>query len=160
LQELGRLDEAVATIERAVQLQRTAAQVAPDVAQFREFLDNHLLNYAKALQQAQRPNDAARASLERAKLWPADPERLFQGSVQVARAASQLGARLGLTQNDAEIARDYDWAQEALELLRRAVEAGFRDHERIAEQPELAVVRQLPDFPRFMSRINDHQASP
>jgi hypothetical protein len=117
----------------------------PQVAQYRQFLSNHYLGLAQALRALGRAGEAAEATGERIKLWPANPGQLYDVSCDLARCVS--------------IARDCAvrerCADAAMAALRAAVAAGWTEAVHTARDPNLAPLHQRPDFRALLAELFD-----
>ena len=92
LEELHRPDEAVAMYEQAIEHQRYCCDRAPQVAEFREFLDRHFANDRRVLAstgQWKHYREIATAQGDRLK---GDPEGLYRLTVEVATVAKRCEA--------------------------------------------------------------------
>ena len=105
------VDEA---FEKALEYQRLAVAAAPGVASYREFLDNHLQNYALWLGKTGRDELACQQAAQRRELWRSDSQRL----VNLARQLTDTA----LSSANPKTARLY--ADAAWETLRLASNQG------------------------------------
>jgi eukaryotic-like serine/threonine-protein kinase len=122
-----RPEQALTTLEEAIQHHRAAFSRTPQVESFRRFLADDYLALARVHRMLGRPAAAlasARAGLD---LAPVHPEGLYEA----AREIGQSGPRS---------------ADEAMAILRRAIAAGFRDASRLVSDPELIPLRSRDDF--------------
>src|SRR5690606_30897409 len=69
---------------------RMAFDLAPQMADFREYLSKHLFNYGRALRSAGKPAQAAEIALERRQLWPEHGRHLYEIALELVTAAEQL----------------------------------------------------------------------
>jgi len=119
LEELHRTEAAADAYLRAVEHQTAAHERAPSVERYRSFLSKHYYNYGRVLRELERPDEAIRVALERRKLWPNQPQRLFTVAEELALASQLLASREqpGMTaQQGTEL---------ALQTLQQAAAAGW-----------------------------------
>ncbi len=138
---LKRYPEAVAAFERAIDGQRQAVAQAPDILQYRLFLNKHYYGYARALRASGRVDEALQVTLQRRDLWPDNPDELFSVASELALAASERAVK----SNTGATAADY--ADRALESLKQAVAAGWKPKADSDWTKSFAAIRNRPDFP-------------
>jgi eukaryotic-like serine/threonine-protein kinase len=144
LQKMNRPEEAIKTFEKALEHQKMAFARGPHSAEHRRFLGKVYGNLARAYRLARQPAAAVPLSLERRKLWPGNPTELYR-IVRDFLLAAQLAEK-----DSADQRRYQDLA---LETIRLAVEAGYRDEKELRSNPELAVLRNRPEFERLLRTI-------
>ncbi|MGL4551932.1 MAG: protein kinase domain-containing protein, partial [Gemmataceae bacterium] len=127
----GLLAEAVAVLEEAV----VTSSGLPPGPDRRTLLNAHLGLLAMARTRAGDGAGAADAVRRRADLWPDDGHQLFRAGCEAARAAAACPA-----------GRHEQAEGLAMELLGRAVRAGFRDAKALAGADELKGLRGRPGF--------------
>jgi tetratricopeptide (TPR) repeat protein len=141
LLRLDRLDEALATVRRAGEEQRAAFDRLPHVPRYRESLSNHYGALAEVLRAMGRPADAVAAMLERQKLAAGQPKELCEIAAAITLAAALVGQdkeKLSAAEQDQR--RRYFGL--ALEALRQARAAGFKDLEQLKTDSRLELLRQ------------------
>jgi tetratricopeptide (TPR) repeat protein len=106
--------------KKAVDSQRQAVELAPDSGVFRELLSKHYFNYARNLREQHKPEEAAKVSLERKKLWPNQPDRLYSVAQELTAACQAMATT---SRSTTEAQQGY-W-QAAVDTLRDAVAAGL-----------------------------------
>lgn len=140
LGRLGRHEDARTAYEAAVTSQRKAFDAAPQIFKYRDFLNKQYRNLARCLGELKRPGDAVTATLERRTLWPADPARLYEVACDLALSAGQ---------------QDGDGRERtaalAVETLRQASAAGFKDVRKLQTDPALASLRDRNDFRQLLT---------
>jgi tetratricopeptide (TPR) repeat protein len=147
LVQLKRHEEAVASYREAVLQHRAAFEKSPSVLASREQLGNALGNLSEALLTLRRPAEAAALARELRALCPQDSDRLYAAARLLASCATlaatdrAAGPRPGPGQ-----AGRLDDLDEAMDVLRQAVAAGFRDARRLSEDDALAPLRPRADF--------------
>ncbi|HEV3120802.1 MAG TPA: tetratricopeptide repeat protein, partial [Isosphaeraceae bacterium] len=152
LWELGRHEEADAAFEQAVDHQKIAFHEAPPaLLQFRQRLSAHYERLAWSRRLLNRPSEAVAASLERQKLWPESPVELYNVACQLAQCVLLVGRgpALATAAQQSERMRCVDLA---LEMLHRAIDAGWHDAAHTANDPDL---KSLRGDARFQALISD-----
>jgi eukaryotic-like serine/threonine-protein kinase len=140
LEQRGQIEAAAQSYAKAVEFQQTAHRRAPTVERYRTFLSKHYYNYGRALRLLGRCDEAAQAAIERKKLWPGDPERLFSVAEELA-LASKLAADGKSAADDAERCADL-----AVATLREAVAAGLHVPADLDRRESFIAVRRRPGF--------------
>jgi hypothetical protein len=141
LLRLGRESEALPVIDEC--LRRAAAHPAAD---FSGLADRRLEHFEKA-----RDAGGCRSTAE---LWEAmrrtDPDSLYHAARYRAVTAAVLRDKDqtpgGRKQAEGEAARAVEW-------LRRAVAAGFRDKDELAKRKDLDVLRERADFRELIAGL-------
>jgi len=141
----GDIDSAMASFREAIGHQRAAFDRQPDFARFRQFLSNHYQNHAQALRAVARADEAAGAARDRMKLWPGNPDRLYNAACEFALCVPI--AR--------EAAAKKRYADEAMAVLRTAVAAGWSNAPHTARDPDLAPLRERPDYQALLAELFD-----
>jgi eukaryotic-like serine/threonine-protein kinase len=144
LAEQGQLEQARDTFSRAVAQHRAALASAPEALGPRVELSRHFRGLARVERSLGHPEQAAAATLERAKLWPADREELYQ-------AACELALCVPLAGPSPEKRLRYE--EPTLETLRQAIRQGFQDGQRLDKEAALAPLRALPAFQKLRAEI-------
>src|SRR4029077_4054735 len=106
------------------------------VVQFRQYLSSHYKGLAQALRAIGRPDEAAGAASDRMKLWPGNPGELYNAACEFALCVPI--AR--------EAAAKKRYADEAMAAMRAAVAAGWSNASHTARDPDLAPLRERPDY--------------
>jgi serine/threonine protein kinase len=135
-------DEALAAFHRAIELQRGCLDRTPQYNQYREWLSEHYSHLAQLLRELKRPDEAAANSLERQKIWPNDPNQLFSVACELAMCISTEPNNAPAPSDPAKTS--FPFADRAAEVLKQAVQCGYKDRDRIANEPALAPIRQHP----------------
>jgi tetratricopeptide (TPR) repeat protein len=145
LRTLDQLESAATALEKAIELQRQAYEAAPEVGQFRAFLNNHYYNYGELLRKAGRVDEAVKVAFQRKSLQPAEPEQCASVADEVARSAQQLH----LQSPTSPTARRY--YSEARTLYQQAAAKGWkapatgRQHESLEMLKEFFGSVELPE---------------
>jgi tetratricopeptide (TPR) repeat protein len=147
LAQFKRYESAIAAYGEAVGHQRAAFDRAPHVVQFRKELGHAHANLSEALLAVRRPTEAAAAALEIRRLWPRDARELYGVARLLAACAAPLGAgKAEGRRGDTEPAEGLVHLEAAMETLRQAIEAGFRDAALLSRDASLTSVHSRPDF--------------
>ena len=177
LRDLGRPEESLTTFARAIDHLRAVLAREPADATARLFLRNAHWGRAKTMDQLGRSADAA-ADWDLAIGLSDDRGR---NRVQAGRAVSRLQAgrvaeavaeAAELTKAGGWDANDWynfacvyavaagklpdrrdEYAARAVELLRKAIDAGYRDRAHIDRDPDLAPLRGRPDFRKLVESL-------
>lgn len=130
--------------QRAVEHQKQAYSIAPTVSKYREFLDNHLLNFSRWLTKTNRFEPALEIVKQRQALWPADDRQQVVIAEHLADSAVSLAAD---SRKQAEAERYALAAKQALEL---AQEAGLSVQSILKQDPSssLAKLKSLTESAR------------
>ena len=105
--------------QQAILIQRAALNGSPANDLYRARLSEHFVNFARNLNSQKKFDAAMQMSLERKKLWSAQPERLYSVGQQLAITYGFMHAANTLQQSEVEC------QQAAVETLREAVAAGL-----------------------------------
>ncbi len=141
----GDVAASIARYHDAIGFQRAAFERQPDVVQFRQFLSNHYIGLAKSLRAVGRADEAAGVTRDRSNLWPANPGELYNAACELALCVPIAAG--------AEAKKRY--ADEAMAGLHAAVAAGWSDAAPIALDPDLAPLRERPDFQAVLVDLFD-----
>jgi eukaryotic-like serine/threonine-protein kinase len=149
---LKRFDEARRLLNEALEYQRKAIARAPQVGSYRRTLSKHYGTLTEIELAAGRPAEAVAAARERAELWPMDPQVQYLVGVDLAGAAALVGKGKERLSPEEEAERT-GYADLAMAALRRAVAVGFRDRQRLEQNPALAPLREREDFRQLLDRL-------
>ena len=104
-----------------------------------------------------RLSEAATTSLERRKLWPNNPDEIYDVAGELPRCASLVGKdKPQLT--SATLAERQKYADLAMEMLGQAVAAGYRDSAHARKDPDLQALRRRPDFEKLLTELEKSSA--
>jgi serine/threonine-protein kinase len=145
LARANRFEEALAALRRAVEQQRTVEKRAPRPGQYRKAMSTRYGALAEVLRVTRRTEEAAAVLLERRQLWPGNAAELFLVGRDLARIAQRVGQGKAAL-SEGEKAERERHAAAAVETLRQAVAAGYRDLPNLRNLPDLAVLRERDDF--------------
>jgi tetratricopeptide (TPR) repeat protein len=151
-----RWQDAEAQYVKAIAYQRHAYERAPASESIRELLSKHLFNYARNLRQQGKPLAAANAALERKRLWPDQPDRLYSIAQDLTAACLAMESP---SQPAPPTEQQLYW-QAAVNTLRDAVAAGL-PVERLND-PSLKALSNREDFQKLLAeaRTNPAQSRP
>ncbi len=127
--------------ENALQCQRRAVELAPKVQRYREFLDNHLVNYSAWLRRQGKDDRVLELTLQRRELWPGDGRRQMAIAAELADTALQK-ARIGKKNANVDA-----YLAAVRESVRLALEADPSVQSSLSKEPfsSLAKIRSLTD---------------
>lgn len=152
---VGLLDaESRMHLRRAVELQREATRLNPASTAYRNDLNNYLLGLIQAHLAVLDHASAARSARELGELRPEDPIQAFRAAYWMARCVSvaEEARQTGIDEKGESPADSY--ADEAVQLLRQAVQRGFKDAGSL-EKPPFDVLRDRPDFRRLLRELKE-----
>jgi hypothetical protein len=152
---LGRRGDAEAAFKDGLDKHRQALARAGDFLPARVGLASHYSLLAQTQRKTWGELAEAVESVHRwQELFPDDPEMLYWMAGGVAECAALVGqGQPQLTSAAQDERRRY--ADETLALLRRAVEHGFRDAERLRGTKELEPVRERKDFQDLLAGLEE-----
>jgi tetratricopeptide (TPR) repeat protein len=140
LDALGQKQEALDALRRGIEQERIALDRSPVVAEYRRLLSRHYASQSSILLGLGRREEAFATTVLKEQLWPSDP-------VENYNAACEFCACIGpatLAPGD-EAFRNRCHAA-AIEVLRRAIQSGFRDATKLRSNPALATIRTRREF--------------
>jgi serine/threonine-protein kinase len=147
LGQLGHLDEALGVLEQAVAEERLAFDRMPQAPGYRRALNNAYGSLGEVQRALGHPADAFAPALERRKLWPGNATEL----VRVAGDMALTAAKDKDKASPKEQAERQRYADEAIAILRQALEAGYPNPERLESDPHLASLRSREDFQELIA---------
>jgi serine/threonine-protein kinase len=130
--------------DRAARCQRAALAAMPGDPAFRGALRAHLLLLAKVHQALKQPADAVRVSRELLSLSRARPRDLYAAA---GSFASSVPTAAG--------AERQALAAEAVDALKQAIAAGWKNATKTSRDPDLAPLRDRDDFRRLLTELFD-----
>jgi hypothetical protein len=110
-------------------------------------LNTLYLSLAQTERLLKRPAEAAAATRERQNLWqrPANPRELYNSACEFALCIPLVG-EAGKPLTESERGQRHEYADRAMEALRQAVHAGFKNPAHAMADKDLEPLRSLPDF--------------
>jgi tetratricopeptide (TPR) repeat protein len=145
LAETGRHREAEGAFLEAIAHQRKAYDKAPQVSQYRRYLSSHYHNLARVRRAVGRAAEAVDAALERRKLQPGDPDELYSVACDLALCIPLANRGQGERAVAADAERR-NYINLALETLRQAIRAGYKDRARMSSDLALEPLRSNEEF--------------
>jgi tetratricopeptide (TPR) repeat protein len=147
-------DPAVALrlVQEAIRHQRAALQLIPRHPTYRRFLGSHYAVLAETQLRRGAHPEAAAAATELSQLFPNDAQQCRQAAGFVARCVP-------LAENDPEQSESerqavtQAYTSRALELLRTALQKGYRDMRQLNDAPDLAPLRRHDDFQKLLQQL-------
>jgi tetratricopeptide (TPR) repeat protein len=147
---------AVDSYQRAIERQRLVVLAAPQAVNNLRLLSRHLTRLGEAQRKLGQRDEAlhsyqeARAILE--KLPAAAASDLYELACTRAACGALVGQSKGELTSPEQVQRK-KYTELALEALRKAVAAGYRDLDRVQKDSELDGLRALPDFETLLGRL-------
>lgn len=153
--ELGRPDEALRALEHAIEQMQPAFDQAP-LEHLRQQLSDAHVSLAAAQANAGRTSDAVR-SLQRSIAMRKEMAALGAGDFYNQACCFSLLSRLsvaGRTEVDDQTrAMVEEYAVQAVDLLRQAINHGFRQADAIRKDPDLEPLHQREDFEKLLAEL-------
>jgi serine/threonine-protein kinase len=137
----GRLDEAVELYRESIANFKAYRDAEPTSESIRRRLGQHLAAYARVLWRSGQEDQAIAVTHELRTVGRGDPKLLREAASLLALAASASGGR--------------SLSDEAVATLREAVAAGWTDGASLLSDPDLAAIRDRPDFQRIIAPLLD-----
>jgi tetratricopeptide (TPR) repeat protein len=149
LTKLSRPAEALRTFEEGVQHGKVALEAAPQSASRRQALARHYYHISRIHRLAGRHAESAAAVRERARLFPDDPQELSEVCILMAHCVPLVGGGKNLLSTEEESQRR-QYADEAMDYLRRAIARGCKDIKRLREDRGFDPLRSRGDFQQLL----------
>jgi tetratricopeptide (TPR) repeat protein len=138
--------EAKQRLEQALKYQHAALASTPHHPRYRQFLRNHLQNLTIVYRALDQPAEAARAAREWGALMQGNPNELYD-------VACALALCVPLTQGQ----QKESLAALAVQALREAIVAGWRNARHTSVDPDLNPLRDYDDFRRLLAELFDRE---
>jgi tetratricopeptide (TPR) repeat protein len=140
--------EAAEAMRQAAAVQKTAFTLSKGDSRYGIPLASSYRGLARLDRQLGRPDQAAASARDLRDLAPSDPEQLIAAASELAQCLPLLdpGER-----NRAE--REL-LAGQAVEALRKAMEHGFKDADRL-RRPDFLAIREYPEFKRLLTMLDN-----
>ncbi len=139
---LGKPEEALRHFAEAEVYHRRALEGAPALVEVRKQASRHYRALARFHRDNGRPAEAVAAARKDGELWPADGTELFLVARDLALCIPLMSG--GPAQATAD---------EAMNVLRKAVAAGFRDAPKLRSEPDLQPLRDRADFQTLLHDV-------
>jgi tetratricopeptide (TPR) repeat protein/tRNA A-37 threonylcarbamoyl transferase component Bud32 len=145
-------EAAVGSYEEAIRHRRIAYNGQPEAN--RQTLSDHYCDLAKLQHALGRLNEAAEAALERQKLWPTNPNQLYEVARELALCVPLVGKDKDplLPEEQAQRRR---YSDQALDVLRQAVANGYKDIEQLKTASDLDPLRSREDFKKLRTELEE-----
>jgi serine/threonine protein kinase len=144
--------DAVGVLQRSLDWRRLALTRAPRSVAVRKELSEAYFHLGEALRRAGRPAEAAALCRERLKLWPHHAEQVHDGACELARCAEAVGkGKAHLTAQ--EQAQRQRYLDEAVSVLRRAVELGLQGPAQVRSTSDFRLLRGRADFEKVVGEM-------
>ncbi len=144
--------EAVKLLRRAVEHQRRAHDGDGKKGTFTARLVRHQRILGNVLRDLKRPAEAAGVALERARLCTGNARELCEVAHDLAACVTVIGDAAG-SLAEAQQAERQRCADLAIEQLRSAVAAGYRDARRLQEDEVFDPLRDRADFRELLRQV-------
>jgi tetratricopeptide (TPR) repeat protein len=152
LRNLGQPAEATPAAEQAARWLRQALAEAPANREVRKALSRALFELATLYRMKVRHADSAAVVRERVGLWPADPDELHDGACELCLCALNLtSGKKQLTAGEEKQRQAY--LDEALAVLKKAVDAGLRGAAQMRKEGDFDALRGRPEFQRLVAEV-------
>jgi serine/threonine-protein kinase len=149
---LGTWEPARAFYQEAVRQQRAVLDRTPQLADARRLLASHYALLARASRKTRRPQEAAAAAREFARLRPTNAAEIYNAACDLAQCVPLVAeGKAELTA--AEQAERRRHAELALDLLHQAVAHGFNDAAHLQKDPDLAPLRSDNAFKALVADL-------
>ena len=150
----GQAGEAQKLLQEAITHVRTALKENSQTVRYRENLRAQYKYLIQArMMQGDNPG-ALNAASELATSFPDNAEDTFSAGCSLARCMPLLGKDSGFSKEKSKQAVDL-YGKRALELLRQALDRGFRDSAQLKKEPNLEPLRSNSDFQRLLAEVNE-----
>jgi tetratricopeptide (TPR) repeat protein len=124
LREVGQPAKALRALRQAVACQKVALDRARQKGLARQALSQSYYELGYVQRELGRPAETAATCRERLRLWPDNPDQVYDGACELARCMLAVGkGKKEQTAQEQEERRAY--ADEAMKVLRRAVALGL-----------------------------------
>jgi tetratricopeptide (TPR) repeat protein len=150
----GQVDQALDNARSAVAQLELAFTGAPQVGMFRRYLIGAYGRHADVSLRAGKITDAVATTRKRRELCTSNGAQLFSCACAFARAATMVQETAAASSSSVQRVADY--TQLALETLRQAVKAGFKDVEQMTKNEALAGLKSHPEFEALLAEIGKH----
>jgi tetratricopeptide (TPR) repeat protein len=162
LAKLRRHEEALDDYRKAIAEERVCFEAAPQLYQYRKWLNLHIYNMGKSLRALGRLDEAYATYRDRMKLWDEappeqrSPEENYDAACSLALLVPAVGqGKPDDALNEAERARRRRFTDEAFAELRAAVEGGFSRATLFAQDRDFDAIRSDPRFAPLLLRVMD-----
>jgi serine/threonine-protein kinase len=149
----GRFREARQSLVRAIEHQANAAKAHPNPF-FRRLVRRDCWNLTRTYWLERDDDGAVKAAHRPEALFPKDPEEACTAATFLAMLSEMTAKEEGLpAAKRKELSRSY--ADKAVGQLRKAIDRGFRDAERLRKDPAFNAVRSRPEFKALLRELEE-----
>ena len=148
-EQLGHDVEAQRLYEDAIEHQRRARAIQPEIVVHRTFYTNHLLGLGGMFLRAGKLDQAARLADEAASLWTREASPLVSSAILMVGCAGSVGPE----DTPGAKARRNRFGQRAVAILNKAVDGGFRNPSFFRTSSQLDPIRDRDDFKALIARL-------
>jgi serine/threonine-protein kinase len=152
VRDAGELREARQLLERALRHLHACLERNPDQAEARRSLRNCTWYLALTLVRLEEHEAAARAAAELPRIFPQSWQEYHHAGWFLATCGI-LAAKDGRLSESERSTRAGTYADQAVELLRQAVQRGYADAEDLKKNPAYAALRRRDDFRRLQAEL-------
>jgi serine/threonine-protein kinase len=149
--EMGKPDDGLPLLRESLPIHEAAMAQRPDRFRYRDLVSKTYRQIAKGQRQQGKLADAAATEQERARLWATVPAEQAATASDLALCIPLVGKE-GTPLTEAEQAERRRYADQAMELLRQACDAGFHDAEKLMNDANLEPLRTRDDFRELLAR--------
>jgi len=146
--KLQKYPEAAAVAVEAAKHYRVLMERAPTDVRVRKNLSSVLGNLAIAQRARQRLSEALGATEDRVRLWPDNPQELFDAATDFTRSFDSAARSKERDTQTCDRA-----LKAAISTLRQAIRAGLNDPEKIRTDARFAPLRETAEFQTFLREV-------
>jgi eukaryotic-like serine/threonine-protein kinase len=150
LNQMKREAEAVSPLRTAIEHARIAFAALPQVSDCRVTLQNAYKGLAEALRGLGKVTEAAEATRERIKVSGNRPDALHDAACELAVCSASLNDESAGTKKQKD-----QLAADAVQALRAAIAAGWKDAGHTWRDPDLRVLHDRADFQQLIGDLFD-----
>jgi tetratricopeptide (TPR) repeat protein len=152
LERQGRVEEALKAYQQSAEHLGVVFTKAPHAKGYRSQLSIVYVKVARLQRDLSRPAEAAVTSAKRRDLWPADARELYQAACELALCVPLVGRGKPIL-SPVEQAEQRNYADQAVAVLRQAVQAGYRDVAQLKKDLRLDSLRMHAAFNAFLAEL-------
>jgi tetratricopeptide (TPR) repeat protein len=161
LMNLDQPGEAAGAFQQAVRHQRAALDEVPADRPRRKALSVYFFHLGHVLRQDGRLAESAATALERLKLWPDEPDEVYDVACELARCGAAVAAgKADAVLTASQRAERRHFCDEAVRVLGQAVALGLKGAASVRRDPDLAILRPRDDFQELVRGLASKEARP
>jgi serine/threonine-protein kinase len=149
--KMKRTEEALTWFQRTLAEQRIAFDKLPQSPVYRQHVGDAYYNIGIMLRRLGRPKEAAEAARERLKLWPNNPQELYDTADEFAQCIPLVGK--GPAGGDEALREEY--SRDAVRALEQAVAAGYTNWSAANKNENFDPIRGREDFQRVLRQLEE-----